>query len=75
MFCPECSYEYRDGFYVCSDCNIDLVDKLIEKELEIIKPSLDVYKVALKRFWISLGIAAGLFGILHLYRAISITYL
>lgn len=28
MFCPKCRAEYREGFYVCSDCNTDLVDKL-----------------------------------------------
>ena len=74
MFCPQCKYEYREGFYVCSDCNLDLVIKLEEKPHEIRKPSLAVYRKSLKRFWISLGIAAGLFGILHLYRAISKTY-
>ena len=28
MFCPECRAEYREGFKVCSDCNVDLVDAL-----------------------------------------------
>lgn len=28
MFCPDCSAEYREGFTVCADCNVDLVDKL-----------------------------------------------
>jgi len=28
MFCPKCKTEYREGFYVCSDCNSDLVDEL-----------------------------------------------
>jgi ribosomal protein S16 len=28
MFCPKCRTEYREGFYVCSDCNSDLVDEL-----------------------------------------------
>ena len=74
MFCPKCKYEYREGFYVCSDCNVDLVDKFEERPPEIIKPSLDVYKASLKRLWISLGIAAGLFGMLLLHRAISHTY-
>ena len=74
MYCPTCRYEYREGFYVCSDCNLDLVIKLEEKPHEIIKPSLAVYKASLKRFRISLVITAGLLGILHLYRAISKTY-
>ena len=25
MFCPECSTEYREGFWRCSDCDVDLV--------------------------------------------------
>ncbi len=28
MFCPKCRTEYREGFYVCADCKIDLVDEL-----------------------------------------------
>jgi hypothetical protein len=28
MFCPKCRAEYREGFYTCSDCNIELVDDL-----------------------------------------------
>ena len=26
MFCPTCRAEYREGFHVCSDCNVDLVE-------------------------------------------------
>jgi uncharacterized RDD family membrane protein YckC len=25
MYCPKCGCEYQEGFYICSDCNIDLV--------------------------------------------------
>jgi hypothetical protein len=28
MFCPQCKTEYRPGFTVCADCNVDLVTEL-----------------------------------------------
>ena len=28
MFCPKCKAEYREGFYRCADCDIDLVPEL-----------------------------------------------
>src|SRR5690242_11312210 len=28
MFCPVCKTEYREGFNICSDCNVELVDAL-----------------------------------------------
>lgn len=30
MFCPECRDEYRPGFTRCTDCDVDLVEKLPE---------------------------------------------
>jgi len=26
MFCPKCKAEFREGFYKCADCGIDLVE-------------------------------------------------
>ena len=28
MFCPICRAEYREGFYECTDCDVDLVEEL-----------------------------------------------
>lgn len=28
MFCPKCKAEYREGFFVCADCSVDLVETL-----------------------------------------------
>lgn len=28
MFCPQCQAEYRQGFTVCADCDVDLVHEL-----------------------------------------------
>jgi len=28
MYCPECRAEYREGFHVCADCGVDLVNEL-----------------------------------------------
>ena len=28
MFCPRCRVEYRPGFSICSDCNVELVAAL-----------------------------------------------
>lgn len=30
-YCPECKCEYREGFSMCSDCRVDLVQVLEEK--------------------------------------------
>jgi hypothetical protein len=28
MFCPKCKSEYRDGFFKCADCGVDLVAQI-----------------------------------------------
>lgn len=33
MFCPKCKAEYRDGFKICSDCNITLVKNPLDIEV------------------------------------------
>jgi len=30
MFCPKCKVEYREGFFMCADCQVPLVDFLLE---------------------------------------------
>lgn len=37
MFCPKCKSEYREGFYQCTDCGVDLVTVLPpEPETDIV---------------------------------------
>ena len=57
MYCPVCRAEYREGFFECTDCDVDLVEKLepqpeipgfvklatifSEGDIAVIKTSLD----------------------------------
>jgi hypothetical protein len=38
MFCPVCRAEYRPGFTRCSDCDVELVERLEETEIHTNKP-------------------------------------
>jgi hypothetical protein len=49
MFCPTCRAEYREGFHVCSDCNVDLVEVIPpepEPEFVNLKEVLATYNPA-----------------------------
>lgn len=46
MFCPKCKAEYRKGFYVCSDCRIQLVDELQNKEVDKIGIKFNLISLA-----------------------------
>jgi hypothetical protein len=49
MFCPQCRAEYRPGFSRCSDCEVDLVERLPESYPSAIAPS----EGQRKRVWFS----------------------
>jgi len=49
MFCPQCEAEYRPGFTRCSDCYVDLVDKLPEPSKDPVAPLSDPN---LKEVWV-----------------------
>lgn len=34
MFCPVCRSEYRQGFTICSDCDVELVHELPSEQVE-----------------------------------------
>ena len=34
MFCPKCKSEYREGFYKCTDCGVDLVGALPSEQTD-----------------------------------------
>jgi hypothetical protein len=41
MFCPQCKAEYRPGFIRCSDCGVDLVDRLPDEQDDLIGAQQD----------------------------------
>jgi hypothetical protein len=48
MFCPQCKAEYRPGFTRCSDCEVDLVERLPES---IRGPEGDLSLDCLREVW------------------------
>lgn len=45
-FCPKCKIQYRDGFTVCSDCKVPLVDNLSEVKEDILDNADDIIEAA-----------------------------
>lgn len=50
MICPKCKAEYRDGFTRCSDCDIELVDKLSEEKDVIVGVDYIEYELVMSTF-------------------------
>jgi hypothetical protein len=41
-WCPKCKTEYRDGFTVCPDCNVELVEQLEEEKMITISQAEEI---------------------------------
>ena len=45
-FCPKCKIQYRDGFTVCSDCKVSLVDNLSEVKEDFLDNADEIIETA-----------------------------
>jgi hypothetical protein len=50
MFCPRCNAEYREGFTLCSDCKVPLVQEPPEEDLQKTKEKFIEYEEVLFTF-------------------------
>lgn len=50
MFCPNCGFEYRPGFTLCNDCDVDLVDQL-PTEAESEEPKEEANNDCVQLLW------------------------
>jgi hypothetical protein len=50
MFCPQCKAEYRPGFALCSDCDVDLVEELSPRD-NAKNELTDRSSATMKRVW------------------------
>ena len=48
-FCPNCTYEYKEGIKVCPDCGISLVEKLIDHDWVVVYTSDQLYDVQMMK--------------------------
>jgi len=44
-FCPNCTYEYKEGIKICPDCGTPLVKELIDHEWVVVYTSDQEYDV------------------------------
>ena len=48
-FCPNCTYEYKEGIKVCPDCGAVLVEELIDHDWVVVYTSDQLYDVQMMK--------------------------
>ena len=48
-FCPNCTYEYKEGIKVCPDCGASLVEALIDHDWVVVYTSDQLYDVQMMK--------------------------
>jgi len=48
-FCPNCTYEYKEGIKVCPDCGTTLVEELIDQNWVVVYTSDQLYDVQMMK--------------------------
>lgn len=48
-FCPNCTYEYKEGIKVCPDCGTTLVDELVEHDWIVVYTSDQEYDIQMMK--------------------------
>jgi len=48
-FCPNCTYEYKEGIKVCPDCGTTLVEELIDQDWVVVYTSDQLYDVQMMK--------------------------
>jgi len=42
MFCPQCKSEFREGYTICKDCNIELMEALPDEDFPEKEPYSEI---------------------------------
>lgn len=48
-FCPNCTYEYKEGIKVCPDCGTTLVEELVDHDWVVVYTSDQEYDVQMMK--------------------------